>query len=375
MRKTTIAARRNPEQNRKVPAWEYLSKWREDPDVYISFTTIDKIGVNPDSQYSTPLGIYTYPLQTAWWEYGIGTNKSLSEIPFAGTEPHIWVLRLKDKPHFVEDLYTKYGSNKFDKDVKTLKKIFYTYYSEQLEKQILRCEIKSQESEQNYRDRMNTALAQVWDVLYREALDTARTHNSACSFWNLSRLIAVKMANGSKNRSNTLTSSVKWNWILRKCGYSGFADKSGKGIIHPSEPMQAVFLTKDAFTVVGETYNKEYKGQGDKRRKIYEMFDFNRVVRALMEHLEGVDLEWDKTLFSWLVGSKWKTSVKSIKKLVLKATPEELWQSCEEQDFAKLTSYCLSQSDDSRWWRTEILPLVKALYYDAQASGGGTSDE
>ena len=36
-----------------------------DKTQYISFTAIDKIGINPRSTYSTPVGIYCYPLNKA----------------------------------------------------------------------------------------------------------------------------------------------------------------------------------------------------------------------------------------------------------------------------------------------------------------------
>jgi hypothetical protein len=56
--------------------------------------------------------------------------------------------------------------------------------------------------------------------------------------------------------------STKWNLILSKdLGYSGFADKSGRGIIHASEPMQAVFLRKNAFELLYRERNEPKKNE------------------------------------------------------------------------------------------------------------------
>lgn len=62
-----LEARRNPETNIKVSAYDQLKKYKDDHNVYISFRNIDKLGVNPSykSKDSTPNGIYFYPLKDA----------------------------------------------------------------------------------------------------------------------------------------------------------------------------------------------------------------------------------------------------------------------------------------------------------------------
>ena len=72
-------ARRNPDQNPKIPVVNQLKKifkdnyeYYYDPrdvvreyhdDLYfVSMTKVDKLGINPTSKYNTPLGIYAYPL-------------------------------------------------------------------------------------------------------------------------------------------------------------------------------------------------------------------------------------------------------------------------------------------------------------------------
>jgi hypothetical protein len=74
-------ARRNPEQNPKISVVQALAKYKDDPDIYISFTYVDKVGINPRSTFNTPLGIYTYPLKEMWKDIVNDT------IPYAGKNP------------------------------------------------------------------------------------------------------------------------------------------------------------------------------------------------------------------------------------------------------------------------------------------------
>jgi hypothetical protein len=246
-----ISARVNLKVNKKISAYEYLSKWKDDPDVYISFTAIDKLGINPKSIYNTPVGIYTYPLQACWEEYGIDIHKTLTRLPFAATQPHIWVVRVKDKQSFVNDLYTEYGSNKFDKDFKKLKKIFMDECWKQMEHEI----DYTGKTKKEVKDNAYNLLEEAYAEKLKGARSSAHEQNPSSIFWNLSRMLASDLTNG-----NALSKATKWNWLLRQCGYSGFADKSKRGIIHNAEPLQAVFLTRQAFTVIGECLNKDYTG-------------------------------------------------------------------------------------------------------------------
>ena len=58
-----------------------------DKTQYISFTAIDKIGINPRSTYDTPVGIYCYPLTKAGGEPStildsMTRDESFDDIPY-----------------------------------------------------------------------------------------------------------------------------------------------------------------------------------------------------------------------------------------------------------------------------------------------------
>ena len=141
--------RKFAEKNPFIGAWDVLAKYVNDPDVYISFTDIDKIGINPRSVYETPLGIYTYPLKEFYEKYlydymrgdyqglgrfteltptnlkhvGIATQFSIGKFaPFAGGTLYINFIRSNNIPKVVNDMYKDYTESDLNKDINILKK-------------------------------------------------------------------------------------------------------------------------------------------------------------------------------------------------------------------------------------------------------------
>lgn len=58
-------------------------------DLYVSYTGIEKIGVNPRSGYDTPLGVYSYPL--AHVLNVIKNTGNASSVEYMGDLPFVWV--------------------------------------------------------------------------------------------------------------------------------------------------------------------------------------------------------------------------------------------------------------------------------------------
>lgn len=295
--------RSNHENNPKISTYDYLKKYKEDPNVYISMTQVDKIGINPQSKFNTPLGIYCYPLKEIW--HLIEKGKHTGDLPFAGDRPFVWILRSKNK-NFINDMYKDYGSNNFDKDIEILKPILISSYlketdlgfmgyewegryeeakanlkkykrfvqtSENMENEteqekedslklikrqkerLIKYELDLKELE---KEKLNYINKDLWDEFLEDAIEGAKEKNPIMMFWNITRIMAKRITAISTNQ-DSINASSKWNWLLRQCGYSGFADKSGKGYIHQSEPTQAVFLTKDAFEVIDKIPNRDHK--------------------------------------------------------------------------------------------------------------------
>jgi len=226
--KTLDEARRNPKQNPKIGIVQALEPYKNDPNIYISFTAVDKIGINPNSKFLTPNGIYTYPLKE------IFNHILYDTIPFAGNQPYVWILKAKTKVGTFPEMYTQYGVNDYEKDMEGVRNYFRNNKK-----------LKG-EAEYNNKDILDL----IEDNIDRWTKNT-RQKSPIGAMWNVTREF-------SRNYGKGRNSGSKWNALLRALGYAGFADKLGKGLIHPSEPTQAVFLTRSAFKVIDKILNKRY---------------------------------------------------------------------------------------------------------------------
>ena len=285
-------ARRNPEQNPKVSAYEQLKPYFDDENAYISFTSVDKLGINPRSKFNTPLGIYSYPLKEIK-EFYDDTNNDWDKtekinVPFAGDRDYIWLFFPK-RPDRVLEL-SEYSSADWDRDVKILRKIAKKH-------NIL-----------NY-----------FNDMISEAKYNARVRNPAGYFWYITMVLSETIEQYTKK------SIMRWNSIFRELGYDGITDKKGQGIIHELEPVQAVWFSKEAINVEDKILNKDYgkklsefsfnelmytfKSPSDKLRVAFIEFvfigklpekyfrDYFRVIRKLVWHYIWGDIT-EKELFS-----------------------------------------------------------------------------
>lgn len=292
-------ARRNPiskitgkELNPKVSIFDTLEQYHTDEDVYITYTADVgnlshdkgkklpknaegfKLGINPRSTYNTPNGLYTYPLKEAWTKYANIKEKVL-DVPFAGENPWIWVVKPKNPKSIV--ILHKYNSKQWDRDYQKLSKMIIKFFMT--------------------KNKMSEYLG--WEAakaILNEANNDARHRSPGGRFWNMTRYTFFcltsqlatsfipeyedeivdgmkdkrKRANFSdekirltiKRNFNSKRATNVWNFIMRDLGYLGVADKMGEGIIHPSEPTQAVFFDTTKLNIIDSGYNKGYAFQG-----------------------------------------------------------------------------------------------------------------
>jgi len=91
------------------------------------------------------------------------------------------------------------------------------------------------------------------------------------AIWEICRVVARDLGTSSP--------PAMWNKIMRSLGYAGVTDKTGQGIIHPNEPTQAVFFSKQAIRVVEMIHNvrrkkaKDYNYYPIKIKTIDELLD------------------------------------------------------------------------------------------------------
>jgi len=178
----------------KLDALKYIYTNHPSPEnLVVSYTEINKIGINPKSKWSTPIGIYFYPLK-----YVI--DKDLN-VPFAGNKAYINVceiVRPNKILHMQKPTEPQLG-------IDLLKKIF-------------------SETE------VENAIAQIksW-----EHVDIRSNYSIV---WLATQLFANE-------------NPISWNTNLRKLGIDGFIDH-GTGTIHANEPTQGVALSANALKVI-----------------------------------------------------------------------------------------------------------------------------
>lgn len=239
-----------------VSSTQVVKKYLDYPDAsdyYISFTDIDKIGINPQSGYNTPIGIYTYPVVEFFEKYRPKEDEPIGKAaPFAGKAPYVNIIRNNHKGKFIEDISATYTKADLERDIQWI------------------AENKQREVITGPRDtaiahRMNSVLMNMgykysnyesWKReaknIIRDVLESLSEQFARFPMYPGGRLwyVTLEVAKHMKGKH-----PVQWAKLMREMGYSGVADKSGIGIIHPSEPTQAVFFSKSSFDVIDRIQN------------------------------------------------------------------------------------------------------------------------
>ncbi len=269
-------ARRNPEtsQDNRVGNGINLIKRYFQDEYFVSFTKLNKVGINPQSRYNTPLGIYAYQLDDPTIQGEIITNT----VKFAGGQPYMNVLRINsDKVLQLRDMtaedcremnsrITDYAVNLIGGDDP---------------------DFKSKYISQVY----------VYAGKYSKLINGPQF---VSSFWNYSRitasLINLNMRWGDKtsyfmgwntacetvdNAPTPLPAMARWNHLLRNIGIDVIVD-SGMGLIHMNEPIQTVFLTPGSFRVVDRIDNP--RNVNNAYIQIDNAKDFEKMLKELSKN-------------------------------------------------------------------------------------------
>lgn len=217
-------ARRNPDKNPKLTIVEQLKpfyledKNPKDPKYFISFTDLPKLGINPSFKFNNPLGVYAYPLNRIWL-YLIKNS-----IPFAGNRPYVQLLK-RTTNKILDNSYTW---NDFSEDIKKLK---------------------------NYINKLNLKESIDFKKLQSETRAGVRNKESAIyNIWYFLLLLSKDLERLTSRKAPNI-----WTTLLVKAlSYECVLDLEGEGFIHPSEPIQSVFLTKNSYQHIGMFLNKRY---------------------------------------------------------------------------------------------------------------------
>lgn len=197
-----IAEQKAKQEGYNMPdGWNILNYYADRPYTYMHFTaTPELIGINPKTEYSTPAGIYGYPLTKQFLA-------KLKKEDFAANRQYI-VIYSASNPKTMLNL-ANYSEKDFVEDVK---KLFDNYGKLNL-----------------FADSWPPAPAQtVDDVLFISSKEAFKPSEPGSKLF----YVLYKLSNGN---------AAAFNKALRLLGYSG-ADDPGKGIIHRNEPAQGFVM-------------------------------------------------------------------------------------------------------------------------------------
>jgi hypothetical protein len=269
--RTLLEARSNPDLNPKVSSYMVLRDYYRQ----VSFTKIPKLGVNPQTKFNTPLGIYAYPLREAWEFYKANRKfgQALSKIfPYAADSPYMYLFRVKPGANICE--MSEFNDTDLRKAVLILKKI----YEEEVDSQF------------------------DFHEFYSSAKKDAKEASPIMYFWNATRWLSQWIYNTRKrteiNRNISEINkpeAIIWNRILRATGYDGFNDNSAEGYIHPNERLQAVILNPAQIEIVKAVENKHYMATMPTDAYLNEMFAISQEdMEIIRKHPK--EFEWLKSV-------------------------------------------------------------------------------
>lgn len=288
-----IEARRNPEQNPKVSVNQYITQALAGAqplpntgfkNLFVSFTDLPKLGINPGSKYNTPIGIYSYPAEYVIYKttpfgniYSEPTSTmSMTALPFAGDKRWANIFRARSGANII--------------DLGKFTEAQYNQYCDKLKALLTKVPVKQQERIDKPRQQKTLSLEQAdkyIDILIDDAKIDARVNTPGGKFWYVTLRLSEVL--GSPNSGNK---SVVWNEIFRRLGIDGFVDPD-REIIHPSEPTQAVFFSGKAVELLDTVANKyspsKMKSRQEHGKERDEIFTTN--MRLMRQYLNDNNIQ------------------------------------------------------------------------------------
>lgn len=208
-------------EGNKYSTNDILLKYINDDNIYVTFTDINKLGINPKYDFDTPLGIYCYPIKEAYRYYKLGKNNKqtfIETIPLVNNRKYIIIFKTKNKNTIIDSNYTK---ERFSRDFDLLKKEYY---------------LKNKDLFDNFHLKIKNN-----NIPYLNIIE----NNYSSQLYFLTYFLSKR-------------DFIKWNKIFRFLGYDAFVDP-GYSIIHKNEPCQAVFFSIKNIEIIGSYNNKTNK--------------------------------------------------------------------------------------------------------------------
>lgn len=266
-------------EGKKYSPNDILMKYvkENDDNLFVSFTKINKLGINPKTKYNTPLGIYCYPIKLAYQFYN-SSNKTLSNNINKEDVDNRDYYNIKDndnRKNYLENIKNlifinrlpfatdgnyfhifRYNSNK----ILTVNKSKFDYknYIEKLAKYVI--ETYDQYITEQSRNNIEGFIR--YNIKDLEKEHTDPTSILYHLIMNIGRMI-INLPKIKVSKYPLITNS-----IFRYLGIDGIIDP-GEGLIHPNEPCQAVFFSKNNIEVLESFDNYDISSKSRKSEEEY----------------------------------------------------------------------------------------------------------
>lgn len=268
--------RRHPDKNPRRSTLEELKLAAEQSGVdkdllFVTFTDINKVGVNPRTKYKTPLGVYAYP-------YKYVMQRNIVSVPFAERSKYIQLISAENCQAWMIDGPTEYAKIFFGQshaahltDIKILgaahnEDVFdYMFYY-------------ARDKHIYIGEKEHDAWSQIYNVAADElGLVHARKH-------------------GKLTAKESLQISAMVTKIIRSMNIDVVVDP-GYGVIHENEPCQALFVTpakiKQITTIKNRAHYEQVLQRTDRESQSWSPGDRLRakVEKAVALHTRNPAIE------------------------------------------------------------------------------------
>ena len=232
--------RRNPAQNIKqeghAAAVEFLKTIPSTSLKYygVTLTELPKLGVNPQSQYNTPLAICFYPAA-----YYLRKKLNGMKMEFQDAAPYIQIIEIVGNDINIDRFSDLNFTTSIEKLFRILPNIASTF--------------------QYPEDKLKSEVA----ALIIESANNSRPATPGGRLWYILMMLSGELSPVKSRNKIAKRSSVIWNKLLRMMDYDVILD-NGSGTLHPGEPYQGMAFDPTAVRVVKIFYNNSVGNQDNK---------------------------------------------------------------------------------------------------------------